>query len=308
MRISRSTLIAYVLLVLTALFWAGAVATGRAVAGSVPPLSINFWRWAVGFILLAPFGLPGLLRNWPTARANWRILAFLGFSNMTAFGSLLFVGLEMTQAINGALLQGSMSITIVAMSLALLGVRITPGQGYGIAFAFVGVVTIVARGDPGALLSLRLSVGDLIIWVGVLFYSLYSVYLPRAPKTLRLVELMTAFCFIGAVTSLPLFLWEMLVAGRSTPLGPTTLWSIGYLAVFPSVLAQIFWAVAIGRVGVNTASYFIYLSPVFGTLFGVLLLNEIFAWYHFAGIVLIFAGIYLGTKRAPATRVAEAAR
>jgi drug/metabolite transporter (DMT)-like permease len=308
MAISRSTVIAYGLLVFTALCWAGAIITGRMVAGSVPPLSVNFWRWAVGFVLIAPFGLPGLLRSWPVVRAHWRVLVFLGFANMTAFGSLLFVGLEMTQAINGALLQGSMSITIVAMSFALLGVRINPAQGFGIACALLGVVTIVSRGDAGALLALQLNVGDVVIWVGVLFYSLYSVYLPRAPKNLSLVEIMTALCFVGATLSLPLYLWEALAQGRPTPLDATALWSVGYLAVFPSVLAQIFWALAIGRIGVNTASYFIYLSPVFGTLLGVGLLHEIFAWYHLAGIVFIFAGIYLGTKRGPAAHVPEVRR
>jgi drug/metabolite transporter (DMT)-like permease len=306
MSADRRVLAAYALLTFTALCWAGAIITGRVVVGSVPPLSVNFWRWAVGFVLLIPFGLPGLVRQWPVVRTRWRILAFLGFANMTAFGSLLFVGLERTQAINGALLQGSMSITIVAFSVILLGVAITVSQGLGVVAALAGVATIVSGGDPNALMSLQLNVGDVLIWIGVLFYSLYSVYLPRAPNQLRPVELMTALCFIGAAISLPLCLWEALVAGHSTPIDLTTVWSIGYLAIFPSVLAQIFWAMAIARVGANTASYFIYLSPVFGTILGVGLLGETFAWYHLVGIILIFLGIFLGTRRRPAPREAAA--
>ena len=44
---------AYALLTLTALFWASTVIAGRAVAGEVPPLAINFGRWTVAFLVAA---------------------------------------------------------------------------------------------------------------------------------------------------------------------------------------------------------------------------------------------------------------
>ncbi len=292
-----STNTTYLMLSLAALFWAGTVIVGRAVAGEVPPLALNFWRWLLAFVCIAPFGLPGLWAARAAVRRHWRLLTMLALFNAAAFGSLIFIALNDTVAINGALLLGSMPINIVLVSLIVLGIRITSRQTTGVALGFLGIVTIVSRGDPRALADLGVNAGDLILWLAILAYAVYTIYLPRAQKALELIPLMTALFAIGSLTCLPLYLWESLVQGRVLTFGWTAAWSIGYMGLFPSLLAQVFWASAVGRVGANTAGYFIYLSPVFGTIGAIVLLGEAFAWFHAAGIVLIAAGIYLAVPR-----------
>ena len=98
--------------------------------------------------------------------------------------------------------------------------------------------------------------------------------------------------------TLPLHLWEI-AQGDGMPLTITVFWASAFVALFPSVLAQIFWADAIRQVGATTAGYFIYLTPVFGAVMAILLLGEAFAWFHLAGIALIFAGIWLATAARP---------
>ena len=67
--------------------------------------------------------------------------------------------------------------------------------------------------------------------------------------------------------------------------------------MFPSVLAQIFWASAVARAGPGRSSYFMYLSPVFGISLAMLLLGEVFHSFHAAGIALIFSGMWLAALR-----------
>jgi drug/metabolite transporter (DMT)-like permease len=57
----------------------------------------------------------------------------------------------------------------------------------------------------------------------------------------------------------------------------------------------LFWVDGIRRIGAAPAGYFIYLTPVFGTLMATALLGEEFAWYHALGIVLILGGVWLAT-------------
>ena len=59
---------------------------------------------------------------------------------------------------------------------------------------------------------------------------------------------------------------------------------------------------AVAEVGPGKASLFIHLMPVFGTLLSAAFLGEIPHAYHYAGIALIFAGIYLTTATPPQTR------
>ena len=292
----RSMASAYLLLTMCALFWAGSVIGGRSLAGEVPPLALNFWRWLIALALAAPFGLRGMWDNRAIVARHWRLLTMLAVFNMTAFGSLLFLALQSTEAINGSLLIGSMPINIVLVSLIVLRVRITPRQSLGVALGFAGIATIVCRGDPAVLVGLDLGVGDLVLWLGVIFYALYSIFLPRVPDELELMPMMTVLFAIGCLTSLPLYLWEAQTHGWPAPFGWHAFLGIGFMGIFPSLLAQVFWASAVARVGANTAGYFIYFAPVFGTVAAIVLLGESFVWFHAAGIALIFAGIFLATR------------
>jgi drug/metabolite transporter (DMT)-like permease len=294
--VNRSLASAYLLLTLTALFWAGSVIVARIAVGEVPPMALNFLRWLIAFGLAAPFGLAGAWRRRDLVMRHWRLLTLLSVFNMTAFGSLLFIALHRTEAINGSLLIGSMPINIVLVSLVVLGIRITARQAVGVVLGFAGITVIICRGDVMALLGLTLGVGDLILWCGVICYALYSTYLPRVPGELGLLPMMTVMFAIGTLTSLPLYLWEAGVDGWPMPFGWAAAGVIGFMGIFPSLLAQVFWASAVARVGANTAGNFIYLAPVFGIVAAITLLGESFAWFHAAGIALIFSGIFLATR------------
>ena len=74
---------------------------------------------------------------------------------------------------------------------------------------------------------------------------------------------------------------------------------LAYVGVFPSFLGYVFYNRAVGEVGAGKASLFIHLMPVFGTVLSAIFLDEIPHPYHYAGIALIFAGIYLTTAALP---------
>jgi drug/metabolite transporter (DMT)-like permease len=68
-----------------------------------------------------------------------------------------------------------------------------------------------------------------------------------------------------------------------------------YVAVFPSLLAYLFWNHAVVELGPNKAGLFIHLMPVFGTILSIVFLGESLQLFHLAGICLISLGIYLTT-------------
>ncbi|NQU70176.1 MAG: DMT family transporter [Rhodospirillales bacterium] len=287
-------MVAYLMLTGTALFWAGNTIVGRAVINDLPPLGLAFWRSFGAFLLIAPFGLPRVWRARDAAIAHWKLLTLLGLLGMTAFSALVFVALHHTTGVNGSLIQGSLPVTLVVLSWIILGNRISRRQAVGVALGFVGLVTIVARGDISVLTDLTFNVGDPILWLGVFCHGLFSILVTRRPAEIDLIALLTIGFFVGSVTTLPLHIWEM-ANGQMIPFNGTSVLAIAFIALFPSVLAQLFWVEAIQRVGPTTAGYFIYLTPVFGTLMAITLLGEIFAWFHGVGIMLIFGGVYLAT-------------
>lgn len=55
----------YLLLTLTPLFWSGNRIVGRALHDDIPPMGMTFFRWLFAVLILAPFALPPLIRDWP---------------------------------------------------------------------------------------------------------------------------------------------------------------------------------------------------------------------------------------------------
>lgn len=293
----NSPVIPYILLTLCALFWAGSSVVGRHVAGEIPPLALNFWRWLFAFLIVLTWTSGELWRHRQLVLQKWKYISFLALSSAIGFGALHYVALQYTTAINGALFQGLMSICILITALIILGDRFGVREGIGVVLGFTGVAVIVTRGDVNVLFGLTFNIGDIILFLATMSYSVYAVFLRRAPAELSSSALMAGMFGLAALYMLPLWLVELYVFDRSVPMNLTAVWSIGFMTLGPSVLAQIFWAYSVSRVGPGTAGYFIYLAPVFGVVLATSLLGEQFYMFHAAGIVLIFTGIWLATRK-----------
>jgi drug/metabolite transporter (DMT)-like permease len=96
----------------------------------------------------------------------------------------------------------------------------------------------------------------------------------------------------GTIQIMPFFLWEHFTQ-RSLPMTQTAIGVVLYVAVFASVLGQIFFAEGIRRIGAPASGNVIYLTPVFGVVIAVTLLGENFEIFHALGIGMIAVGIWL---------------
>lgn len=284
----------YILLVLTVLFWSGNFILGRAVHADVPPVALAFFRWAGAFLIVVGFAVPHLRREWPVLLRHWRMLLLLSAVGIAAFNTLVYIGLGATTAINALLLQSALPVLIILFSYLLFGERTGVLALCGIAVSLAGVVTILTGGEPLAIVALVPNAGDVLVFLAVTSYALYSALLRRRPSVHALSFLAVTFG-LGAAMLLPFWLWE-LSAGAVMRLDRTTLLSIGYVAVFPSVLAYFCYNRGVQLIGANRAGQFIHLMPVCGSLLAVLILGEAFRPFHAVGMGLCFAGIVLATR------------
>lgn len=285
----------YLLLVLATLFWSGNFVLGRAVRAEVPPVGLAFWRWTTGSILIIGFAWPHLKRDWPMIMRHWKLMLLLAFLGVTLFNTLVYTGLQFTTAINALLMQSTMPVLIVLMSYLLFRETVTPLQIVGILLSLAGVLAIVGQGDLTMLLGLSLNLGDLLIFIAVAGYAAYSALLRRRPP-LHPLSLIAATFIAGSVVLLPFYLWEH-VSGRTVSPDGVTLLTVGYVAIFPSILAYLCFNRGVELAGANRAGLFIHLMPVFGSIMAILFLGERFQWFHGFGILLILLGIVLATRR-----------
>ena len=81
--------------------------------------------------------------------------------------------------------------------------------------------------------------------------------------------------------------------------GPKGLLIVAYCAIFPSMLAQIFFMRGVELAGANRAGFYLNLIPVFAALMAVFILSESLYSYHAISLVMVLGGIYLAEKHKP---------
>ncbi len=284
----------YLLLVLTTLFWSGNFVLGRAVHTVFTPFTLSFWRWAVALAILLPFAWTALREQGPLIRRHGPILLLLSILGVVNFNTFVYIGLQSTTATNAVIMLSVTPVLIVALSFLLLRQTVTGWQALGIGVSLAGVLVIVGRGELQSLLARRFDPGDLWVLAAVTSWALYSVCLRWRPAGLQPLNFQAATMLIGMVILTPLYGWD-LAQGRTVAINATTMGSILYLALFPSILAYIFWNRAVAELGANRTGQFLHLMPAFGAVLSMIFLGERLYGFHAAGIALIALGIYLAT-------------
>ena len=288
----------YLLLSLTALFWAGNIVLARYVAGHVPPMTLSCVRWIGAFAMLLPFAWPHLRRDWPALRARIPLLVLLSATGFALNNALSYWAMQYTQALNALLIQSSGPLFVALWSLTLFGVRLSIAQLIGIAISLAGVLTIILRGDLGALGAIEFNKGDLMFAGALLAFGLYSALMPRRPVTHQLsLIVFTTGC--GALILLPFTLWEM-SSGFTLKSDTTTILTVVYVVIFPSALAYLFFNRGIALIGPNRAAPFFHLVPVFGSAMAIAFLGERLQLFHLIGYILVLAGVVIASKRSSA--------
>jgi drug/metabolite transporter (DMT)-like permease len=277
------------------LCWAGNIVLARGVIDLIPPVAFAFWRWMIAFVLLLPFAWRRAHQDWSAVVEHWKIMAFLSFTGITCFNTLLYTAVHTTTAINGALIQTTMPAVIVVLSITLFRDKVGSLQILGVVLCMVGAGWVVVRGNLSTLIGMSFVQGDLLMCIAVVLYALYSAFLRKRPPIHPMSFLVYTFGF-GALGLLPLYLAEWRSVG-SFPLDRDVLLSILYVAVFPSIVAYFCWNRGIERLGANRGGLFINLIPVFASLMAVGWLGESLKGFHVAGMALIFSGLILFNRK-----------
>ncbi len=293
---SASDKVAYLLLTLTTLFWGGNFVVGRAVHESIPPISLAWWRWLVAALIILPLVIKPLWQSRHILRENWLKLGVMSLLGVTGFNTLVYLGLQTLPASNGILLLSAGPVFILMISWWFLGDRVRPIQILGMVLSLAGILVLVSKGAPWHFWSqLGSGSGNLWILTAVVTWAIYSVMLKKRPAGLSGLAFFGLTTLVGWLLLTPFFLFEWLYLGHTTPVNSHSLLSIGYVALFASVAAFLFWNRGVEILGPNRAGYFIHLIPVWGILLASVFLGERLYLFHWIGMLLIFIGIWMAT-------------
>ncbi|PTW59706.1 drug/metabolite transporter (DMT)-like permease [Breoghania corrubedonensis] len=284
----------YILLSTTATAWGGNIVIGRVAAGHIPPLALAQTRWIGAFVILALIFWPKVRQDLPVIRRHLPILLLLSFFGITLYNSLAYVGLQYTQAINGALMQSTAPFWIALWSLLLFGDRLTWGQIGGILLSSIGVLAIITDGDPSRLRELTVNPGDLFLIAAMACYALYASVLRKRPP-IHPMSFLVITIGLGGLMLMPATAMEF-ASGFVMQADTQTILSLIYVILIATILAYICFNRGVELIGPNRAGPFFHLIPVVASLLAIVFLGEAFRAYHAIGYALILSGIVLAQR------------
>jgi len=233
-------------------------------------------------------------RFWLQYKEDYLKLAAISLFAVT-FNQLLFIGgLSLTKASNTSLLAVTIPIFTLAVS-ALIGTeKLKIIKVVGIALAAVGVIYLI---DPRkASFSSETTLGDLMIIANSLSYGIF-VATSKDTITRNGAFRSTMWIFIFAsVVCVPLG-----VVSLSNIDATQISLNIWLLVLYVSVIATagpyLLNAYALSKVNPSVVAVYIYLQPIIGFILAVIFLNELLDQKFAVAAVLVFAGVFLTTRR-----------
>ena len=136
--------LAYTLLILATFFWSGNFIIGKfAYLFEVPPLTLNFFRWASVWLILMPFTYKNIYKNLPNVKKHWFVISFMGIITISMFNSVVYFALNYTQVINAVLVLAAIPAATIVLSSLMNVERTNIFQLLGLFLSIIGIATII---------------------------------------------------------------------------------------------------------------------------------------------------------------------
>ena len=288
---------AYILLVLATMFWSGNFIVGKfATLFEIPPLTLNVLRWISVWFILIPFTYKEIYNNLPSIKKNWLVISFMGVITISTFNSVVYFALNYTQVINAVLVLAAIPAATIVLSSLMKIEKTNIFQLFGLLLSIIGIGSIISNGDIQKIIFLNFNNGDLWMLVCVFTWALYSTLLKKHKFKFSQFTLIQLMVSVGILFLIPQFFYEKVI-GLEVNLNKAFFLILFYVVVFPAIAAYYCWQKGVEIIGPNRASMFIQLMPLFSAVMAIIIFNEKFELYHFAGAIFIVSGIYLSNKK-----------
>jgi drug/metabolite transporter (DMT)-like permease len=270
------------------------------IAKNVMPIYIE----PFGFVLLRVLGatilfwfLSIFLKNQKIHKKDWpRILlcSFLGMViNMLAF----IKGLQLSTPINSSVLITVVPILVFSFSAVLLKEKVSLMKIFGISAGFIGALILIIYSPLTGYNAPNIPLGNLLFVLNSSSYGLYLILVKPLVEKYNIITLFRWLFLFGFFMNFPFTINEFThVEWSSLPIYDAIL-PMTYVVVGTTFSTYLLNAYALTKLKASTVSSFVYLQPIVGIIYALSTNNDSLTIINIVGMLLIFTGVYLVTKK-----------
>ena len=268
------------------------------IAKDVMPLYID----AYGFILLRVGGsviifwlvwlfMPKekiLLSDFPRIIAA----AFFGVAfNMLTF----FKGLSLTSPISAAVIMVSTPMIVLTLSALIMKERMQKRMVFGILLGLIGTAFLIMYGKSiGS--ATNAGLGNFLVLVNAISYGYYLIIVKKLMDKYNAFTFVKWIYLLGFIMVLP-FGWGQFQTVNWVLVPMDIYWKIAFVVVISTFLTYLLNLLSMKELKPTTVAVFIYLQPLFATVFAISLGKDELSLVKIGSALLIFIGVYLVTQK-----------
>ena len=249
-----------------------------------------FWSSLISFLVL--FGNAFLGGEVKEVRryslGDWAFITLLGLLGTYIYYLFLYLGYAQAKGLEVLVIQYTWPILIVVLSAIILHERLTRRKLVAISLGFIGVITVLSKGEFS-----RIDVSNpkviLLVGAGAFCFALFSVLSKTVKKSATIVvSLYFLVALIASFFSMHYFSsFKMPGFSEWVPIALNGLLVNGY--------SYIFWKKALRSTEASYLAPFVYIAPILSAIYLVLLFNEPFLAAYGIGLGFIIAGGLINT-------------
>jgi len=277
-------------MLLQSLLSAGTYLAAKRALADLSPFEIALFRFALAGAFYAALWRWSGVR---IARRDLLALAGLGVLAIPVNQGFFLYGMSLTTPGHGALLYALAPVFVFLFARWRLGERATRLKIAGVALAFAGVVVVLAgRGAVGLDVAARGLLGDLLVLVAVLAWSVFAVAGKPYAERYGVLASTGAAIAAGSAVYLPFgfAMSDLSAFGRASA---GAWWSILYLALLQSVLAYLLYYWALRRSEASRVAIWSNTQPVLAAALSWALYGEPVTGTFALGGAMVIGGVVL---------------
>lgn len=251
-----------------------------------------------GFILLRALGATSLFWIFHRSSKSTKIdkrdygrIALGGLFGVALNQMMFFEGLQRTTPINASIIMTINPILVMLLSAILLKEALTKLKIFGVILGAVGAVWLISSHGNVDLLSDQRVLGNSLVFVNATSYALYLITVKPLMAKYPPIQVIKWVFMAGLVLVIPFGAGELIEA-------PWETWTVeiglkaAFVVVFTTFLAYLLNIFAMKTVSSTTVSAYIYLQPLFATLFALVMGMDHLSPVLLGSAGLIFTGVY----------------
>ena len=218
--------------------------------------------------------------------------AFFGVAfNMLTF----FKGLSLTSPISAAVLMVTTPIIVLILSAIILKERMLKRKVFGIILGLIGTAFLILYGKSVGSAS-NANLGNLLVFANAISYGFYLIVVKKLMQKYNAFTFVKWIYLFGFIMVLP-FGYTELQAVEFSLIPVDIAWKIGFVVFFSTFLTYLLNLLSMKELKPTTVAVFIYLQPVFATIFAIGLGKDELNLVKVGAAILIFSGVFLVTQK-----------